>query len=283
MPAPDPALAYQGQVAALATKHGKEEQIAPALRRVGLQVVIANIDTDTFGTFTGDIPRLGTPLEVATRKARAAIEALQTRLGLASEGSFGPHPEVPLLTADLETIVLLDDLHGTVVTEQVISLAATALSRRVAPGEDTSKLCVTVGFPDQALICRPADGSLRHITKGITTFDGLDHAIRRAAASSADNRARVETDLRADRCPARREVIGRVADKLAARLACRCPRCGVPGYGATHHEPGLLCGLCGDPTRLPAAAVLTCSQCDHQERRPALGTADPASCDRCNP
>lgn len=283
MTAPDPDLAYRGQVAALATKHGKEAQITPTLSRVGLQVVVPAVDTDTFGTFTGEIPRLGTPLEVAVRKARGAMLAAQTQLGLASEGSFGPHPDVPLLTADVEIVVLVDDIHDIVVPQQVISLTTTTLTRTVTPGEDTSKLCATVGFPNQALICRPADGSRHRITKGITTPDGLDRAIRRAAASSADHQALVETDLRADRCPTRREVIERAADGLAARLACRCPHCGVPGYGAGHHEPGLLCGLCGAPTRLPAATILACPRCDYQERRPAPGTANPATCDYCNP
>ena len=47
--------------------HGKERVIAPVLfERLGLRVEVAKgIDTDQLGTFAGEIPRVGTMLEVA--------------------------------------------------------------------------------------------------------------------------------------------------------------------------------------------------------------------------
>ncbi|MDO8105768.1 hypothetical protein Q6348_00985 [Isoptericola sp. b441] len=274
---------YRGRVAVLATKHGKEAQIAPALAPTGLLVEVTEIDTDRFGTFTGEVPRTGSPVEVAERKARAAMAATGRDAGLASEGSFGPHPGVPVLTADLEIVVLVDDLLGVVVAEQALSVDTAATSRTVAPGEDLSELCAAVGFPDQALICRPADGSPDGIATGLTRLPDLDRAVRDAARASADGLARVETDLRAHLCPTRRRVIAEAAERLAVRLMTRCPRCSVPGFGLTRSEQGRPCGLCGLPTRGPVAMVTTCSRCEHRERVPVPGPADPATCTWCNP
>ena len=63
----------QGElVAALGTRHAKEQVIAPALAQAGVRVVLADIDTDQFGTFSGTIPRAGTQLQAACAKAQAA-------------------------------------------------------------------------------------------------------------------------------------------------------------------------------------------------------------------
>ena len=58
---------YAGAVVALATKHRKQDALAPALGAVpGLRVVVAQgLDTDALGTFTGEIPRSGTPRQTA--------------------------------------------------------------------------------------------------------------------------------------------------------------------------------------------------------------------------
>ena len=72
--------------------HRKEEAIAPALMSaLGLLVEpTAGLDTDQLGTFSGEIPRSGTMLEVAVRKARLGMSVMGLPLGLASEGTFGP-------------------------------------------------------------------------------------------------------------------------------------------------------------------------------------------------
>jgi len=82
----------------LATMHGKEDVIAPLAERflgVRLQVV-DGLDTDTFGTFSRDVARTGSQLDAARAKVAAAFDMLpDILLGLASEGSFGPHPYLP--------------------------------------------------------------------------------------------------------------------------------------------------------------------------------------------
>ena len=94
----------------VATKHGKEKVIAPILERsLGVKVLsTTNLDTDRFGTFSGEVERKGTPLEVARAKCEAALKLTGADLAVASEGSFGPHPE--LFFAAAEFLGILEEL-----------------------------------------------------------------------------------------------------------------------------------------------------------------------------
>ena len=74
--------------AALLTKHHKLALIAPALATAGIQVRSTDaFDTDTLGSFSGETPRLQTPLECARTKARLAAELTGLPIGIGSEGS----------------------------------------------------------------------------------------------------------------------------------------------------------------------------------------------------
>ena len=85
---------YSGRGVALLTQHGKERMIAPVLESaLGCRVErVTGYDTDQLGTFTRDVPRAGTQIEAARKKARIGMELSGLSLGLASEGSFGPDP-----------------------------------------------------------------------------------------------------------------------------------------------------------------------------------------------
>ena len=98
---------YAGRKAVLATMHGKQEAIVPILRdQLGLIVSSApDIDTDAPGTFTGEIPRAGTSREAAIAKARLGMAATGLPIGLASEGSYGPHPQIPFVPGGVELMV----------------------------------------------------------------------------------------------------------------------------------------------------------------------------------
>lgn len=76
--------AYRHEIFAIATMHAKERAVArPFSRWLGAAVTVApGIDTDTFGTFTGEIVRRGTMLDAARAKALAAVEATGLELGL---------------------------------------------------------------------------------------------------------------------------------------------------------------------------------------------------------
>ncbi|MHB8354650.1 MAG: hypothetical protein ACYDCF_09505, partial [Burkholderiales bacterium] len=63
---------YAGQAVSLLTQHGKERGIASVLGvALGCRVErVAGYDTDQLGTFTREIPRPGTQIEAARKKAR---------------------------------------------------------------------------------------------------------------------------------------------------------------------------------------------------------------------
>lgn len=83
---------YAGSRAGLATKHGKLTSVAGPLDDLGMRVEAVEIDTDAFGTFSGDVPRPAGPHATAVRKARCGMAVSGLPLALASEGSFGSDP-----------------------------------------------------------------------------------------------------------------------------------------------------------------------------------------------
>ena len=94
----------------IATMHEKEQVIAPLLEK-HLQVnceLPNNFNSDQFGTFSGEVERVNTPLETLRKKCEAAIKLTNSSLAVASEGSFGAHPYIPFAQANDELVMLLD-------------------------------------------------------------------------------------------------------------------------------------------------------------------------------
>lgn len=280
---------YAGCRAVLATMHGKEIPIGPALWATArLHVAtVGGLDTDELGTFTGEIPRVGTMLEVAIRKARMGMAAARWPVGLASEGSFGPHPVLAFVPAGLELLVLVDDGSGLVIHESLVVEKTNFSHLVVTPGQDLGDYLRRIGFPSHGLVVRPNAGHPTTITaKGIIDRESLEDAVARAQTQSLDGQARLETDMRAHRNPTRMRSLGELADRLGRRLATRCPTCRAPGWGRTDVVTGLPCAWCGQPTDLVAREVFTCAAGPHRDERPrsdGLTAADPGRCATCNP
>ena len=283
----DPEHPYTGRVGVLATKHDKLPLIAPPLAdAVGLRVDAVAVDTDSLGTFTGDIPRQAPALDTAIAKARLGMSAAGRTLGLASEGSIGPDPAMPFVNADREIVVLVDDDNGIVVWESHSSWDTIAASTSASPGEDIAPFLSTADFPNHQLIVRPNSGALQPIYKGISSMDTLTAAVGECGAAATDGMARVETDMRAHACPSRRAVIAAAAERLATRIAARCPSCRAPGWGRVDVVLGVPCSLCGTEVARPRAEIDGCPACEHRRDRPLVSAearADPGECSYCNP
>lgn len=286
---PSTAACPFGGQAVLATMHGKERVIAPLVSRfLGLALnVVPDLDTDVFGTFSRDISRTGSSIETARQKIAAAFALDQTvAIGLASEGSFGPHPYIPFLALDREIVVLNDRESGL----QLVGHYAT-------PATNFSHLVVTdvasgrafahqVGFPDHGVIVMGCvDGAPEPgiaLIKDIAREGALNEAL--AATIRQCGPAFVETDMRAHRNPQRMRAIKRATLDLIRRAHSRCPACAVPGYGVTGRVPGLPCAWCRQPTDLIRAEILSCAACDHRVERPVAALkAEPGQCPHCNP
>lgn len=274
----------------LATMHGKERAIAPLLAPVlgDEPQLVDGLDTDAFGTFSRERPRAGSALAAARAKVAAAFARVpEARFGLASEGSFGPHPALSWLPYAEELVLLVDRATG----EEYTGLdagTATNYGQAVVEGlDDARAFAARVGFPSHGLIVSAwVDGApapALALVKDIGDESALAAALTRVFARGA--RALVETDMRAHCNPTRMAAIARAAADLARVYASRCPACDAPGWTVHARLPGLPCADCGLPTRLPRAECLACGRCGHAQERAVDGPAlaDPARCDFCNP
>jgi hypothetical protein len=78
------------------TKHQKEEAISPLLKKtLGVTCFVSkDFDTDSLGTFSGEIARNDDALTTLKKKCLNGIQAEGFDLAVATEGSFGNHPTV---------------------------------------------------------------------------------------------------------------------------------------------------------------------------------------------
>jgi hypothetical protein len=96
----------------------------------------------------------------------------------------------------------------------------------------------------------------------------------------------VETDMRAMFNPTRMNVIEKAAQKLVQKIKSTCPQCQMPGFGITDVKSGLICSLCGSPTKSTLSYMYICQHCQFskEEMYPHNKTTeDPTYCDYCNP
>jgi hypothetical protein len=281
-----PASPYAGRRIVLLTQHGKEGVIGSVLGpALGCRVErVGGYDTDRLGTFTRDIPRAGTQIEAARRKARIGMSLSGSPLGLASEGSFGPDPFTGLFPWNREILVFVDDLLGIEVVG--VAQGKAMSSHRVA--EDWAAVeafARNVDFPGHQLVLRPEGQDDPRIHKGIADWPALEAAYTWAARKSASGRVFLEVDSRAHANPTRMDNIRLAAEDLTKKLLSPCPACGLPGFWIVEYIAGLPCGDCGAPTRGIRAEVHGCVKCPHRLTRERTEPvyADPGHCDYCNP
>lgn len=283
-------LPYQDMIAVLATMHGKERVISPLLEQsLGLNVqVAAGLNTNRFGTFSREIARTGSQLEAARAKISAAFDAYPAAtVGVASEGSFGPHPLVPFMPFGIELVVLIDRVTGFELIGQDAGSNTNSSQQAVSTIEEAQAFAERVGFPEHGLIVigyidkQPAPACA--LIKDITDTAGLQSAVRKTLAVCGS--AFIETDMRANRNPTRMAAIERATRDLIRRFMSQCPACNFRGFDVTERIPGLPCEWCNGPTNAIRYHVLQCHACGHREEQPATtrATADPGQCNFCNP
>ena len=277
---------YHGRKVALLTQHGKERVIAPVLEPVlGCEVHhVTGFDTDQLGTFTRDIPRPGTQLNAARRKARKGMELTGLSLGLASEGSFGPDPFTGMFEWNVELLLWIDDERGI----EIVGMAqgdANSGHIQTASWHDLEAFARSEGFPRHHLVMRPMGPDDHRIHKGIVDWAGLKTCFDECSAQSDSREVFVEVDLRAFANPGRMQHIAQAAGDLLHRLQSLCPACDTPGFWVTERKPGLPCAACRHPTSGYRSEVWSCLNCVHQAFRDRTDclVADPRHCEYCNP
>ncbi|NDV89499.1 hypothetical protein GTW51_22930 [Aurantimonas aggregata] len=280
---------YDDDDAVLATMHGKERVIAPLLQRaLGLRVqVTPGIDTDRFGTFSRDIDRSGSQLDAARAKIVAAFEISPgARVAVASEGSFGPHPQIPFVPLAREIVVLKDCVSGLELIGHHAGMETNFSHAVVADLNGANAFAERVGFPGHGVIVigcadqQPAPG--RALIKDIGDWTDLQRAVETVIANCGA--AFVETDMRAHRNPTRMRTIKRATLDLVRRFRSFCPDCARPGFAITQRLFGLPCSWCGGPTLALKSEVYACEGCGYRvEHAVKPTTADPGQCEECNP
>ncbi len=280
---------FAGRIAVLGTKHQKEQVIAPILAQAGIEVMIPDsFDSDVLGTFSREVPRLHGALETARQKAKLALSQTGETLGIASEGSFAPHPQMPMLPSNRELVLLIDTLHGLELVGEALSLETNFAHQTVTGLAEALKFAEKVGFPEHALIVMPQaqPQSPDQIWKGIQTIQDLELAIGQAWEVAPNQAVHIETDMRAMFNPTRQRVIAQATEQLLAAINSPCPNCQMPGFTLKELQPGLACSGCGLPTLLPRLGIYRCTHCQFGESRfdpQGLVAADPSQCSFCNP
>lgn len=275
---------YEGQTVYLGTKHGKQAALEPHFEKIKMRCLTIAVDTDQFGTFTGEVERTGTVKETLRRKANEVGKSVPAaRFVLASEGSFGPHPHLGFVHCDHEVLLFFDRQTGLEIFADELSTETNHDETELGPNDDFQKCLARLKFPSHGLIVRPK-GRPADIYKGITDVRELDRAISECFRLSEVSKVILSTDMRASFNPTRMSVIGQAGQKLLERLTSFCPSCSSPGFGAAERIRGLPCSECGAATRATKAVIHRCPRCQACESYAVEARfIDPSECDFCNP
>jgi hypothetical protein len=277
---------FQNRKIIIATKHLKEQVIAPILEKeFGVSCFVdETFDTDALGTFTGEVERELDPISTAREKCLRAMKANNCDLGIASEGSFGPHPSMYFISADDEYLIFIDSKNNIEVIARELSTSTNFNGRQILTQKELFEFAEQVGFPAHGLILRKSKDETTDIYKGITECEILMKSFNYYI--SKYNSVYVETDMRAMYNPTRMSVILQVAQKLVQKIKSTCPQCQTPGFGITDAKKGLECSVCGSPTNSTLSYIYVCQKCKFtkEEMYPNKKTTeDPTYCDYCNP
>ena len=277
---------FNGRKLIIATKHKKESVIAPILEKsLGVRCFTdETFDSDTLGTFTGEIDRKLDPIATVRQKCLLAMKLNNCDLGVASEGSFGSHPSLFFASADDEFLIFIDKKNNLEIIARELSMETNFNGSEIENEIDLLEFAETVKFPSHGLIIRKSKIDQDDIIKGITKLQDLKKAFH--LLYKKFNEVYVETDMRAMCNPSRMTVIENATKKLVAKVISYCPQCNIPGFGVTDAKKGLECGLCGSATNSTLSYIYICQHCQHTKEvmyPHKKTTEDPMYCDYCNP
>lgn len=277
---------FKGRKAVIATKHKKEQVIAPILEsELGIIcVTLENLDTDKLGTFSGEIERINDPVTTLRQKCQMAIDASGINLAIANEGSFGAHPSIFFAHADDELVMLIDKENDLEIIERELSLETNFDGTEINSIDQLIQFANKIGFPSHGIILKKGKNIFTNIIKENRSFKELIENYHKI--KNEDGSSYAETDMRAMYNPKRMEVIRKATEKLVNKIKSVCPNCKAPGFGVTESIIGLPCQLCGSPTKSILKHIYRCQKCNfimEKEFPFNKSKEDPQFCDFCNP
>jgi hypothetical protein len=276
---------FKGRRLLIATKHKKERVIAPILEKeLGVNCFVTDIDTDKFGTFTGEIERKEDAISTARNKCLLAMELEKCDLVLASEGSFGAHPSLFFANADEEILLFIDKKKDIEIIVRELTFETNFNGSEIKTIKELEEFVKNSKFPTHGIILRKAKNDSTLIEKGITNLDQLYKTFKYLISMYGS--AFIETDMRAMYNPTRMKVIENATYKLAKKINSLCPKCSIPGFGIIDSKSGLPCDLCNFPTQSTLSHIYSCQKCNYIKEvffPNGRKKEDPMYCDICNP
>lgn len=270
----------------IVTKHNKNKVIAPVLEKeLGVKCFIPEkFDTDSLGTFSGEIERKSDALSTLRAKCLQAMKMEGYDLAVATEGSFGNHPTIFFAPANDEFIMLIDLKNNLEIVERVLSLETNFKMAEIDNQNNLNEFLQTVKFPSHGVIVKDTRSDWKFIEKGIQKKGQIKALFEKF--SNTQQSFFIETDMRANFNPTRMKVIKQACKKLVTKIKTTCPSCNTPGFGIVRAEAGLKCSLCKMQTRSTSAHVYQCKKCNFESKKTfpnGKTTEDPMYCDFCNP
>ncbi len=277
---------FKDRFLVVATKHHKERVIAPIFEKeFGVKCcVLQDFDTDQLGTFSGEVERSGNPIETARIKCLQAMEMANVDIAIASEGSFGPHPQLFFVPSGDEILMLMDKKNDIEIIVRDLSTETNYYSSEINNLVELEEFIKKVNFPTQGVILKDSPDEFNNLVKGIVDKEYLIETYHDFI--SKYGKAFIETDMRALYNPTRMKRLELLAQKLADKVKSLCPICQTPGFGIVKANSELPCGLCGTPTKSILSYQLGCLKCDHSKDElfpKGKEVEDPMYCDICNP
>lgn len=277
---------FNNRVLVVATMHKKEEIIAPIFeKQFNVRCICPPaLNTDVLGTFTGEVLREQSADLTAIKKCEFALDQTGYDLAIASEGSFGPHPNAFMLSINEEIVVLRDRKNNLTIKASSISLATNFHAQIIENVQELNVFLERVKFPSHGIIITNTKEHFTRVEKGLTSA----HEVKKIAKELLTELGSfyIQTDMRAHMNPSRQKVIEQAAYKLAEKLNSHCPSCKTLGFDCIKSIGGLPCEYCNYPTRLVMKYVFECEHCHYMEERNNSTSgqfASQAYCDLCNP
>lgn len=263
----------------LSSKHLKEQILQPIFATLGLDLIVNHgFDTDAFGTFCGSVPRPDGPQVTVKEKCLAGMAFAGKRQGLASEGSFGVHPSIPLLTINEEWLVYIDLDSGLEIFGRSTSLAVCHLQLDFVAAEELPVFLANCAFGAQGLI-------FKNTLTGQLIEKGIQEETRLKELMNQYPKWHIETDLRAHMNPTRQKNIQLAAQDLIKRMQSLCPKCTQPDFSVHKLSGKLKCSACLQETTHYKILTYYCKRCHYEqnEERKDKEYEDPQYCNNCNP
>ncbi len=281
-------LSFYDSRITFATNHQKSNAAREPFRRIArCSVEELGIDSDSLGTFSGEVERVGSMIDALRAKVALAREKTTNRFVLVSEGSFTTAGGFGLVAQGIEMLMLHDSLTGAEVLEQHISWDTNYLTTVVRTHAELDRFLEQISFGSQALVLYPQRGArVGDVKKGIVDRAEALRAFDQSLELSPEKAVVAMSDMRAHLNPTRMRAIAQCCERLAMRLVTECPGCGSGGFGLVSTVPGLPCEECGYPTPRAKAETHSCVVCGRSEERPrgdGKKSADSSECERCNP